>query len=137
MSMNDDIRGALAGRRRARRALAARIFGEQPPREDPGNSIPDGVPEDKLEDVARLQELREHAERHDDAQRLADVDRRLKAIHPDLVPRVPPIDGGAGRGQSHELHRNPDDAMNAWIRGTVRHQREQHARYVREELLGG
>jgi hypothetical protein len=73
--------------------------------------------------------LREHAERHDDAQWVADVDRRLKAIHPDLAPKVPGIDAGAGRGQGGARDLNADALMNAEIRGALIEKRE-HRRWL-------
>jgi hypothetical protein len=76
--MNADIRGIVNHRRRANRALVERMFGAEPLRDDLGRFVPDDVPEDRLADVARLQELREHAEAHADREWVASVDARLR-----------------------------------------------------------
>jgi hypothetical protein len=117
--MNSLIRDKFARRRQPRDRFAA----EEHEHEHP--------------DVRKLLKLRTLCAEAGDYQGVGEMDLKLRAISPELAPPPASIDAGTARGQPPQLHRNPNDAMNAWIRGSVRYQREQRAAYIREELLGG
>jgi hypothetical protein len=114
--MNQLIRDAVARRRQ--------------PRDAQGRFVSN----DEQERVEQLYEIRDHADRHGDRKWVADVDRRLADIDPELVPPAVGIDGGAGRGQRIDLPRDPTARMNALMRAGIRQKRERLAELVDEEL---
>ena len=66
---------------------------------------------------------------------VGEMNQKLRAIDPELVPTPAGIDGGAGRGQRGIPRQlDPNQAINAYMRGSLRHNRERLAELVDEEL---
>ena len=117
--MNELIRGTVA-RRRQSRDNQGRFAAEE--HENP--------------DVPKLLKLRALSAEAGDHLGVGEMNLKLRAIDPQLAPPPGSIDAGAGRGQSPDLHRNPNDTMNALMRASVRYGRERLAELVHEELRG-
>jgi hypothetical protein len=120
--MNQLIRDAIARRRR------------QPERDEQGRFLTSDPGHDDAR-VGALIRARAEAEAIGDQGFATELDRKIRSVAPEYARPIQSADGGRrARPAGIPRQLDPNQAMNAWMRGSLRRNRERLAELVDEEL---